>query len=260
MARSRLLWTIVGGVVTLATAIVIAVVIDIHRDTGQWRVPDKQDFTRAEQDFVRVTRRLGHQPSKTIFLERRAIELSPGEDDAASGISSVLVSEADHKIKVRGWSGSAAGWSQLVACVTQEFAPFDVAVTDRRPANDDFILVAVGGYPADIGGKDRHVTGLAPFDGTVIPRAVVFAFAAQSANNVEQVCETIAMEVAHAYGLDHEYLCRDIMTYLGNCGHKQFVDADAPCGEQKRRACEGGHPTQNSFRQLAAVLGLRSPR
>ncbi len=258
MARRRLLWTVLAGVLALAVAAVIAVMIDIRVTTGAWRLPGEHDFVRAEQDFVRVTRRLGHHPSKTIFLERRAIELSPGEDDAAAGISSVLVSEADHKIKVRGWSGSAAGWSQLVSCVTQEFAPFEVAVTDQRPKDDDFILVAVGGYPSDIGGKDRHVAGLAPFDGTVIPRAVVYAFAAQSGNNVQEICETIAMEVAHAYGLDHEYLCHDVMTYLTGCGHKSFVDADAPCGEQKKRACETGGATQNSFRRLAAVLGLRA--
>jgi len=85
----------------------------------------------------------------------------------------------------------------------------------------------------------------------------VFGFSATSNNDVRSVCETIAMEVGHAYGLDHEYLCKDVMTYISGCGAKSFVDADAPCGEQKKRACEGGAKTQNSYRTLARVLGTR---
>ena len=77
--------------------------------------------------------------------------------------------------------------------------------------------------------------GLAPFNGDVIARPVVFAFAAQLGNSVTQVCETIGMEVAHAYGLDHGYLCSDVMTYLRPCGPKKFVDKDVRCGEGKAR-------------------------
>jgi hypothetical protein len=256
----RLFWALCGATVTLAIGIVISVVIYTRETSGKWRFPQEQDFARAEQDFVRVTRRLGHHPSKTIYLERHPVELKPGEDDAAAGVSSVLATEVNRPIKSRGWNGSAAGWAQLVGCVTKEFAPFDVAITDKRPGDDDFILVAVGGHPADIGGKDPRVGGLAPFDGTVIPRAVVFAFSAQSGNDPQLVCETIAQEVGHAYGLDHEYLCHDVMTYLSGCGHKTFVDATAPCGERARRSCETGATTQNSFRRLVDVLGVRAPR
>jgi hypothetical protein len=98
---------------------------------------------------------------------------------------------------------------------------------------------------------------MAPFNGGVIPRAVVFAFAAEVRHEVRATCETIAMEVAHAYGLDHEYLCKDVMTYLGGCGSKSFVDKAAPCGEKKRRPCHDGAATQNSYRRLLEVLGAR---
>jgi hypothetical protein len=93
----------------------------------------------------------------------------------------------------------------------------------------------------------------------VIPRAVVFAFAAGVNHNVRTICETIGMEVAHAYGLDHAYLCKDVMTYLPDCGTRSFVDKDAPCGEKKKRACHGGAPTQNSYRRLLEELGPARP-
>ena len=95
--------------------------------------------------------------------------------------------------------------------------------------------------------KENDVAGLSPFNGAVIPRSVVFAFSAATSNDVEQTCETIAMEVGHSYGLDHEYLCKDVMTYLRGCGAKRFVDETAPCGEADKRPCETGGTTQNSF-------------
>jgi len=238
----------------ISISIVAAVVVSIRIDTGRWRVPEKQDF-------VRIAHRLDHKPSKVIYLERHSVELQPGEDDAAAGYSSVLASAGvKTPTRSKGWSGGDARWKSLVGCVTKMFSPFDVVVTDERPADPNFLMVVVGGTPLDVGIKDaHHVAGLAPFNGSVIPRAVVFGFSATSNNDVRQTCETIGMEVAHAYGLDHEYLCKDVMTYLAGCGAKSFVDSDAPCGEGKKRACEGGARTQNSYRRLVDVLGTHGP-
>lgn len=237
--------------VVLAMAVVAAVTLSIRVETGTWRVPEKADF-------VRIARRLDNRPSKVIYLERHPVDLVPGDDYAAGGISSVLANAAGKPVKTRGFTGGTVKWKSVMSCVTKLFAPFDVVVTDKRPSHDDFLMVVVGGKPADIGVTDgHHVSGLAPFSGNVIPRAVVFAFAATVDNQPRAVCETIAMEVAHAYGLDHEYLCKDVMTYLRGCGPKTFVDADAPCGESKKRTCEGGAKTQNSFRRLVEVLGAK---
>lgn len=239
---------------TLLVGAVVAVAVSIRVDSGTWRVPTKEDF-------IRIARRFDSKPSKTIFLERRAVELTPGEDDAARGISSVLANASNKPARSKPWSGGDKKWKSLVACVEKMFSPFDVVVTDKRPTHDDFMMAVIGGKPTDIGIKDsHHVSGLAPFHGGVIPRAVVFAFSATNSNDVQATCETIAMEVAHAYGLDHEYLCKDVMTYLRGCGKKSFVDADAPCGESKKRTCEGGAPTQNSYQRLLKVLGPAKPR
>lgn len=241
-------WVVVGAVAALAVGIGVAVAVEIRVDTGEWRVPETKDF-------VRIAHRIEHKPSHTLFLERRPIELKPGDDDAPAGLSSILASAKRQPIRTRGWTGGDARWRELVACVTKQFAPFAVAVTDQRPAGDDFLMVVVGGKPSDVGLADKDITGLSPFNGDVIPRSVVFAFSATTANDVQQTCETIAMEVGHSYGLDHEYLCKDVMTYLRGCGAKHFVDATAPCGEAKKRACETGGTTQNSYRHLVDVLG-----
>ena len=253
MVRKRWPWIVAITAVTLAVAGVIAVVVSIRVETGQWRAPDKDDF-------VRIARRFDNRPSKTIFLERHPIDLRPGNDDAPSGTSSVLAHASNRPIHTRGWTGGDAKWNSLVACTRKIFAPFDVVVTDQRPKDTNYLLVTVGGTSTEIGvPESQHVSGLAPFNGEVIPRAVVFAFSASVNNDVRLTCETIGMEAAHAYGLDHEYLCKDVMTYLPACGAKTFVDADVPCGEQKKRKCEGGSTTQNSYRRLVGVLGARTP-
>jgi hypothetical protein len=265
------------GLLVLAAAAVLVLTVALRIESGEWRVPDVDDMQRI------VLRNPG-PPARTIFLERRPVVIYPGHNDSSRAISSVLLNVRDKAVaaataaaaskkaagkpppdparpaKLPGWKGSDRAWSQVVSCVASLFAPFNVKVTDRPPAADEnHVLVVVGGKPSDIGATDGHVSGLAPFNGAVIAKPVVFAFSATLGNSVRQVCETIGMEVAHAYGLDHGYLCNDVMTYLKPCGAKKFVDKEVRCGEGKPRDCEGGAPTQNSFQRLLQVLGARPP-
>lgn len=69
------------------------------------------------------------------------------------------------------------------------------------------------------------------------------------------VCETAAMEIAHAYRLDHARDCRDLMTYLPRCNARRtFVDQSVPCGEHENRVCGNGKPQQNSHATLLHLL------
>lgn len=254
--RSSRWWLVVlGAIVTVVAGVVLGLFVVKRIETGSWQMLDSGDLVKVRE---RLTSGTPPQPSRIIYLARTPLTLSPGEDDAAAGRSSVVAAMGNRAVKVPGWKGSNAGWKQTVTCVRQLFAPFAVEVTDQRPTSDEFVLVAVGGRPGDIGEKNKRIGGLAPFSGGVIPRPVVFAFAQQLGHKAQTVCETIGMEVAHAYGLDHQYLCSDVMSYLKPCGKRRFVDKDVPCGEGKPRACVGGAATQNSFRRLLAVLGPRA--
>lgn len=242
---------VIGVVATLLAGVVLGLFVVKRLESGDWQMLDRGDF-------VKVRERLAGEPggpSRIIYLARTPQEFTPGEDNAAGRVSSVVAAKANAPVEVPGWKGSDKGWRQVVACVRKLWAPFNVEIVEERPQGDDFILVAVGGRPTDIGEKNKRVGGLAPFSGDVIPKAVVFVFAQQLGHQVTPVCETIGMEVAHAYGLDHEYDCKDVMTYLKPCGAKRFVDKDVPCGEGKKRPCAGGEETQNSFRRLMKVLG-----
>lgn len=216
--------------------------------TGAWKVP------RVE--IIRVAQGEKSVAPKVIYLHRGPITLTGGRDDAVNNVSSIVGGTGRKQVSLKGFSGSDRLWQRIVQCVDTTFVPFDVIVTDQRPTEGHYMMVVVGGHPDDIGFKSKHVGGLAPFNGEVIPGAVVFAFSRALRNNRRAICNTIAMEVGHAYGLDHAYECSDVMTYLPDCGPKYFRDKDVPCGEHKPRSCPKDRTTQNSFRHLELVVGI----
>jgi hypothetical protein len=194
---------------------------------------------------------------RTIVLHRHGIRLGPGQDDASRNVSSIVASAKKPLIEIPRFAGSDKAWRSFVGCVRDRFSPFDVEVVEERPAGSGYILAAVGGTP-DLVGFPKRVLGLAPFNGQPIEDAVVLVFSKTLRESPAQMCETASMEIAHAYGLDHAYMCSDLMTYLPSCGEKRFRDKAASCGETKKRPCKGGAPTQNSHQLLAAELGPRA--
>jgi hypothetical protein len=69
----------------------------------------------------------------------------------------------------------------------------------------------------------------------------------------------MAQEVAHSYGLDHEMLASDPMTYLQYNGNRSFKDQTVSCGEYQDRPCGIGgstcRPSQNSVQLLYERVG-----
>jgi hypothetical protein len=204
------------------------------------------------------TRVFGLRPKAMhrIYLERHGVSLTAGVDDSTENHSSVLAEKHRASVTIPGFAGKDATWRAFVDCVRAEYAPFDVDVVEQRPNEPGYILVAVGGTPSLLG-LPATTMGVAPFDGNPVEDPIVFVFSRAAHENVSIMCDAAAMETAHTYGLDHEYLCNDPMTYLPPCGPRAFQNVDAHCGERSRRNCASGQPTQNSFQRLLAVLGPR---
>jgi hypothetical protein len=118
-----------------------------------------------------------------------------------------------------------------------------------------------GGSPTQVG-MPTNVAGVSPFtlDCVVIENSVVFTFTGAFNFTPRQACEIMAQEVAHSYGLDHELLASDPMTYLNYNGNRAFQDQTASCGESTTRACgiNGStcRPNQNSVALLKERLGI----
>ncbi|MEO8700608.1 MAG: matrixin family metalloprotease [Kofleriaceae bacterium] len=183
----------------------------------------------------------------TVFLER----------------SGQVVEHDGEEIAMPKFGGGDRAWTGIVTCVKQQFSPFQIDVVDQRPARGEFITAVVGGRASQLGLDDGSTNGVGPYSPDhVIRNAVVHVFSkvGTGEKDVQNLCAVTVHEVSHSLGLDHTYKCGDVMSYfLDRCGARRFLDVDSPCGEDSRRACGDGSRTQNSYRRVAAAVGLRTP-
>ncbi len=201
-----------------------------------------------------------------MFLDRCAAgcTVTAGGDDAARGTSSILGRDGlPARATLAGFQWGDAVWDQVVACVRATYAPYDVQVVTERPAAGPYVRVLVAGEAAALG-MPGNTLGVAPLtaDCSAQNSAIAFDFAnahQPGPDQVLEICATAAHEAGHIYGLDHEFECKDPMTYLIGCGGKVFLNKTVPCGEfDGPRACKCG-ATQSSFRKLVSVLGSGPP-
>ncbi len=194
-----------------------------------------------------------------IFMNRDGGTYTCGDNDSRSNSSTIACGASP--ANVGDWPGNDAEWSQFMACSVDLFSRFNVTITDVEPASGDYVEAVVGGSPQQVG-MGGGVGGVAPYQCGVIPRAIVYAFADVyygGGNWWRDVCETAGQEVVHAFGLDHEFLCADPMTYLSGCGEKTFQDVNAQCGEFEPRACDCTGATQNSVQEMLDLFGPSGP-
>ncbi len=179
-------------------------------------------------------------------------------DDSRTGASSIA---AQGGVRTIGdFKQPITVWNDMMACVRETFAPFDITVTDARPTDGTpHFLNIVGGKPTDLHPEYGGAGGVAPFDCGEIPNAITYTFDVYGPDP-SALCWTVAQEVAHAFGLEHEFLQKDPMTYLAGDMPKRFRDVDAPCGELEQLAgCACGGTTQNSYRHIVEMFGPGAP-
>ncbi len=199
--------------------------------------------------------------SKVIYLNKNGVTLQPGNNDSRTN-RSTLASQAT---TLPAWNVSATTWTATVNCMKDLFAPFDVQVTENDPgATTPHMEAVFGGSPTQLG-MPSNVAGVSPFttDCSVIENSIVFTFTAVlPPTDARLACEIMAQEVAHSYGLDHELLASDPMTYLDYTGNRTFKNQTVSCGEDVTRPCGINGSTcranQNSVTLLTDRLGAKT--
>src|SRR3569623_460892 len=176
--------------------------------------------------------------SRVIYLNHTGALLRPGNNDSTTNPSSI----PQQQVSIPAWNADAQTWNATVSCFKDLWSRF-------------------GGTP-DIGGLPSNVGGVSPFttDCSIIENSIVFTFTGAIPNiTSRQACEIMAQEVAHSYGLDHELLASDPMTYLSYSGNRAFQDQAVSCGEYSARACGINGSTcranQDSVQLLLARVG-----
>jgi len=193
----------------------------------------------------------------TVFLNRAGGTYTPGLNSAIANTSSIISTEVTLAPTI-----ADADWTEVLSCVADKFAAFNIVLTDQDPGTEPHTEVAIADVPQDIG-FNNGVVSVSPFECATgggpkkLDNTIVFVMWEAAGSNGDR-CWTVAQTLASSFGLDHAFSCPDLMTFLVNCGDpadKVFTDQAVECGEFEARACACGGTTQNSFQYLQATLG-----
>jgi hypothetical protein len=190
-----------------------------------------------------------------LYVNRCAggCSLKAGADDAVQRKSSILNQDST----IPPFPYDDAAFADTVTCVRSVLAPYDVNVVTVDPGALPRREVILAGSSSDVE-VAPGVLGTAPWaNGTPIGNVIAFALAEEIGDSVDRLCWITAQQFGTLYGLDHEYHCPEIMSYLTGCGTKTFTNIVAACGEFASRACatSGSPSTQNAAARLSIMPG-----
>jgi hypothetical protein len=193
-----------------------------------------------------------------IFVNFDGAQLSSGFD-----------SSHDNVTQIGQLAGSFAAYGEgakreaVLQAVIEDWSPFNVVITDSRPANGDYTMNMTGPTNPFGGG----VLGIAPLDCNDQQTHNNITFAFHSVNDsfsAAVTATTIGQEVAHSYGLEHVDEPGDIMNPFNAGGDASFRDECIPivqsvsCGAQHQAVC-GQSNIQNSYQELMNLFGPGVP-
>lgn len=205
-------------------------------------------------------------PSRVLFVDDckpNGCSVVPGNfsraDDSRTNVSSIVQGSSNRTLSA--YNGSTTAWNAIIACVRENFAPFNIqVVTDEPAANTSYFKAFAAGTPANVG-FPSGVAGVASFTCGMIPNAISFSFLNLNPNDVNDACWTISQEAAHNFGLSHSMLAADAMTYIQNPARKRFVNQTACIGTQgccspsQECQCNVPNDEQNSYQKLLTIFG-----
>jgi hypothetical protein len=219
--------------------------------------------------------------SHVVYLNRCAqgCLVTPGDTDSRTDHSDI----AQNTGTITSFSDGDAKWTQVMDCVKNVMAPFNITVTDVDPGAAEHFEIMIGGDPSNIG-LPQGVGGIADYpcmggacSATYVPDALVFDFSNVWQGDVLAICGTAAQEIAHAWTLDHATPTNDPMTYhtytMANFGYKDGAQCGSDClynngttnafgvqcvgtGYNGTHPCtENGQATQDEIQMITKLFG-----
>ena len=228
------------------------------RPAGTVVMPERADRPVSGFQIVEPPTVVAGGFSNKIFINNckpNGCTITGNGEDSSSNRSSIITGTR----RLTAFAFSDANWEQVAACVREIFSPYAVEVLTTDPGATPHMEVMVAGRPTEIG-MANNVGGVAPFTCGYIPNSISYAFANIYGGDVDELCAVIGQEVAHTWGLEHEMLASDPMTYLDFNGRRRFQNQAANIGEfSPRRSDCGNATTQNSHAEITSVFGGSTP-
>jgi hypothetical protein len=248
-------------------AVVVLVLPSCSPDTSAVAEQEPTPTTPA------VVRQASSAKKRLLYVHRNGGKYKrspkgPQFDDARINRSMMLnITEAT----VPGSSLSNADWSTLMSCVREIFAPFNVEVTDVEPRRmlrrlpKTHMEIVMTSHPSVIN-QDPDVGGVATRypNASTADNGVGWVFEDQYGSVIE-LCETVAHEAGHLFGLDHVMQHNDVMSYFEVEELRGFQDVNSRCATEdstpKPKQCTvknpltGNFDTQNTFDFLKRRVG-----
>lgn len=226
-------------------------------------IPDTSAHESTGSDTERSMFRAARSAPLVAYINRGGGAFRAGQDNAAADTSSILSYYRRGGVNLPASSYDDGAWAQLMSCVKQIYAPFNVTVTDERPGAAGYNeIVVTNAWASSVLGISNSVGGIAPLGQCrVVPQAVGFVFQPtydrSGFGGVRGTCEAVAHELGHTLSLSHERLPTDLMSYAPASLSKSFQDQPSACGVSASapEACSCGGQTQDSHDQLVQMVG-----
>ncbi|HVH97921.1 MAG TPA: Ig-like domain-containing protein, partial [Enhygromyxa sp.] len=202
-----------------------------------------------------------------IFVNMDGANLTCNGGDSSTANASIIACQYGFSGPYPSYGGTQAQRQTVMDAVMADWAPFNMVITDVRPASGPYTMCMTGPANHPFG---NGVLGIAPLDcNNYVANNVVFAFHSASQLGgflgANTQATTISQEVAHAYGLEHVGSSSDIMNPTNQGGNPSFTNNciqivsqnGIVCGQQHQQYCNNGY--QNSYQELLGMFGASDP-
>ncbi len=199
-----------------------------------------------------------HATQGRVFVNFDGANLSNGWDDSTNNVTQIGELAGNFAAY-----GQGAKRDATMQAVRADWEPFNVIITDTRPASGNYTMNMTGPTNPFGGG----VLGIAPLDCDDSQTHNNITYAFHSANDqfsAATQATTIGQEVAHSYGLEHVDQPSDVMNPYNAGGDASFIDQcftivqGVACGSQHAAEC-GSSGQQNSYAELMTLFGASDP-
>lgn len=193
-------------------------------------------------------------PARILYINLDGVTTTFGNADASQNVQNLY---QEFATTWDPYGADEATRQALLSAIAEHWAPFPVVVTDMRPAAGPYVMAVVSASPRPAGFEGFALFAY-PDCGDVLPQDIVFVLASPSDGAGAGLhADWVSSTIGRALGLRRTEAPDDLMGY-----GSRFADA---CNASTDTACPTAHPAlcgddpmqQNSYGELAALLGTR---